>query len=206
MEAEWGFLLVDARNRNAFNEGNRTAMLWTIRHRWPSGARFAFNCHHATLVIRTEEGTAIFVFSEEGVTQGGPLSMNVYGIGMLPLVLELKRLIAEVRQPWFADDSGDAGTFAGIRRFFEKLQELGSLVGSEIDGALGQHRELLGFELYAALLERIEHEWTTRKRIFDLPTARFWKPDPNIDLSFEFLGRQAVDDVTLARVIAELFE
>ena len=41
------------------------------------------------------------------------------------------------------------------------------------------------------LLERIEHEWTTRKRIFDLPTARFWKPDPDVDLSFEFLGRPA---------------
>ncbi len=45
------------------------------------------------------------------------------------------------------------------------------------------------------LLARIEHEWTTRKRIFDLPTARFWKPDPDIDLSFEFLGRPAASPV-----------
>lgn len=41
----------------------------------------------------------------------------------------------------------------------------------------------------AALLGRIEHEWATRKKIFDLPNARIWKPDPEIDLSFEFLGR-----------------
>ena len=46
------------------------------------------------------------------------------------------------------------------------------------------------------LLARIEHEWATRKRIFDLPTARFWKPDTlpgggGVDLSFEFLGRPA---------------
>jgi putative selenate reductase len=47
----------------------------------------------------------------------------------------------------------------------------------------------------ATLLRRIEHEWTTRKRIFDLPTARFWKPDPNVDLSFEFLGRRAATPV-----------
>ncbi|MGB3735797.1 MAG: 4Fe-4S dicluster domain-containing protein [Ilumatobacter sp.] len=50
------------------------------------------------------------------------------------------------------------------------------------------------------LLHRIEHEWTTRKRIFDLPTARFWKPDTlpgggGVDLSFEFLGRPAASPV-----------
>ncbi|MDX2380906.1 MAG: 4Fe-4S dicluster domain-containing protein [Acidimicrobiia bacterium] len=45
------------------------------------------------------------------------------------------------------------------------------------------------------LLGRIEHEWMTRKRIFDLPTARFWKPNPDVDLSFEFLGRPAASPV-----------
>ena len=45
------------------------------------------------------------------------------------------------------------------------------------------------------LLGRIGHEWETRKRIFDLPTARFWKPDDDIDLSFEFLGRPAASPV-----------
>ncbi|MFT6812373.1 MAG: putative selenate reductase, partial [Ilumatobacter sp.] len=45
------------------------------------------------------------------------------------------------------------------------------------------------------LLGRIGHEWETRKRIFDLPTARFWKPDPDVDLSFEFLGRTAATPV-----------
>ena len=34
-------MLVDA--RNGFNELSRLAMLWTVRYRWPAGARFAFN-------------------------------------------------------------------------------------------------------------------------------------------------------------------
>ena len=36
-----GKTLVDA--HNGFNELSRLAMLWTVRHRWPAGARFAFN-------------------------------------------------------------------------------------------------------------------------------------------------------------------
>ena len=39
------------------------------------------------------------------------------------------------------------------------------------------------------LLQRIEREWNDRRRIFDMPTARFWKRDPELDLGFEFLGR-----------------
>ena len=47
----------------------------------------------------------------------------------------------------------------------------------------------------ATLLGRIEHEWTTRKKIFDLPNARIWKPDPAVDLGFEFLGRPCATPV-----------
>ena len=40
-EEDWGFLLIDA--WSAFNEAKRTAMLWDVRHEWPSGAQFTFN-------------------------------------------------------------------------------------------------------------------------------------------------------------------
>ena len=57
-EDDWGVLLVDA--RNAFNEGNRIKMLWTVRHLWPAGARFAFNCyrHWSTLIFRGKDGNS----------------------------------------------------------------------------------------------------------------------------------------------------
>ena len=42
-----------------------------------------------------------------------------------------------------------------------------------------------------ALLNRIGHEWETRKRIFDLPTARFFDVSEGPDISMEFLGRPA---------------
>ncbi|MBT5138562.1 MAG: 4Fe-4S dicluster domain-containing protein [Acidimicrobiaceae bacterium] len=45
------------------------------------------------------------------------------------------------------------------------------------------------------LLRRIHHEWTSRQRIFDLPSARIWKPAEDIDLSFEFLGRPAASPI-----------
>ncbi|MGI9647805.1 MAG: 4Fe-4S dicluster domain-containing protein, partial [Acidimicrobiia bacterium] len=45
------------------------------------------------------------------------------------------------------------------------------------------------------LLGRIANEWETRQRVFDLPTARFWKKSEAVDLSMEFLGRPAATPV-----------
>ena len=47
-----GTTLVDS--HNGFNKLSRLAMVWTVRHRWPAGARFSSNCyrHWAQLLIR----------------------------------------------------------------------------------------------------------------------------------------------------------
>ncbi len=47
----------------------------------------------------------------------------------------------------------------------------------------------------STLLGRIEHEWATRNKIFDLPNARIWKPDATIDLGFDFLGRRCATPI-----------
>ena len=41
------------------------------------------------------------------------------------------------------------------------------------------------------LLLRISHEWETRRRIFDLPTARFFNVSEGPDISMSFMGRPA---------------
>ena len=100
-EEDWGFILIDA--RNACNEENRTAMLWAVRHEWPSGAQFTFNCyrHWDTLVVwDTGDGSGHFLYSKEGVTQEDPLAMIAYGIGVLPLIRELWSAHPRVIQPW----------------------------------------------------------------------------------------------------------
>ena len=88
-------------------------MLWTVRHKWPSGARFSFNYyrHSATLVIRAGYGTGHFLYSKEVVTQGDPLAMVAYGMGTLPLIRELRKAHPGVTHPWYADDADVGGTF-----------------------------------------------------------------------------------------------
>ena len=67
-----GFLLIYA--QNAFNEENRTSILWEVRFELPSGMRFTFNCycHWATLVIREGDGTGHFLFHQGGSDPGIP--------------------------------------------------------------------------------------------------------------------------------------
>ena len=48
---------------------------------------------------------------------------------------------------------------------------------------------------FDVMLGRVAHEWETRGRILDLPKARIWSPDPDIDLSFSFVGRTAATPV-----------
>ena len=124
-DEEWGFLLVDA--KNAFNEGNRIAFLWTIRHLWPSGARFVFNCykHWSLLIMRGEDGDITMLHSKEGVTQGDPLAMVVYGVGMLPLTHILRRQTEEMMQLWYADDAAAGGKFDKVLCYFNTLTREG---------------------------------------------------------------------------------
>ena len=92
-------------------------MLCAVRHEWPGGAQFTFNCycHWDTLVVRdTANKSGHFLHSKEGVTQGDPLAMISYGIGVLLLIRYLRRAHPCVTQPWYDDDAGAGG--GGLRR------------------------------------------------------------------------------------------
>ena len=112
---------------DAFNEINRSRILWTVRHLWPHGVSFVFNYyrHWSSLVLRNGNGTASFLHSKEGMTQGDPLVMIAYGIGILPLIKNPKREIPDATQLWYAAADGDLGTFTRLATYFDSLTRQG---------------------------------------------------------------------------------
>ena len=92
---------------NGFNELSHLAMLWNVRHRWPSGARFAFNFykHWAQLLLRQPGELPVTILSREGVTQGDPLLMVLYGITLVPFAEELRAADSGLLSLFYADDA-----------------------------------------------------------------------------------------------------
>ena len=68
---------------------------------------------------------ASILHSIEGVTQGYPLEMIVYEIGIIPLINILKREIPDVTQPLYAYDDRSLGMFARLQAYFDSLARQG---------------------------------------------------------------------------------
>ena len=81
-------------------------MLWTVRHRWTTGARFAFNFyrHWAQLLLSQPGEPSVTILRCEGVTQGDPLSMVLYRITLIRLAEELRASDPGLLSPFYADD------------------------------------------------------------------------------------------------------
>ena len=92
---------------NGFNKLIRLTMLWTVRHRCPAGARFVFNCYRCweQLLLRQPGEPPVIILSQEGVTQGYPLSMVLYGITLTPLTEEIIVADTGLLLPLYADDA-----------------------------------------------------------------------------------------------------
>ena len=104
-----GTTLVDA--HNGFNELSRLVMLWTVRHFWPVGARFVFICfrHRAQLFLRHPGDTLFILLIREGVTQGDPLLMVLYGITLVPLMEKLREADPTLSPTLYAYDTVSDG-------------------------------------------------------------------------------------------------
>jgi hypothetical protein len=76
-------------------------------------------------VIRNNDDSGEFLLSQKGITQGDPIAMLGYAIGMMPLISPLKAEFPELEQPWYAGDSEAAAEFTRIRPLFERFLELG---------------------------------------------------------------------------------
>ena len=129
VEAE-GMSLIDA--ANGFNLLKRYQMLWNVRHRWAKGSRIAFNSyrHFNQVIVRRGGGkTAHVILAEEGLSQGDPLAMALYGVALLPLAEKLKRAVPEVAVPWFADDVATVGNLSDCALALEFLCEVGPQYG-----------------------------------------------------------------------------
>ena len=90
-------LLIDA--KNAFNVLNRRTTLENVKALCPSLHVALQNSYSHPSHLYIGKST---ILSQEGTTQGDPLAMAMYGIGILPLISRLHN--DSLIQKWYADD------------------------------------------------------------------------------------------------------
>ena len=115
-------LMVDA--SNAFNCLNRQAALHNIEQLCPPFATILRNTYGSSsnLFVGGE-----CLLSREGTTQGDPLAMGMYAVGIIPLIRELQGNGG--KQLWYADDASDAGSLKQIRSWWDVLRTRGPSYG-----------------------------------------------------------------------------
>jgi hypothetical protein len=97
--------------RNGFNEDNRYLMQWTVDHCWTKASRFAFNRyrHQNIVFVHNRPGKPpITILFREGIAQGCSLSMNLYGVSLLPLFKRMHEAVPDALAPAYADDTATA--------------------------------------------------------------------------------------------------
>ena len=109
---------------NAFSNLNRQVALRNIQTFCPSLSTILINtyCEDVRLFIDN-----YCIYSSEGTTQGDPLAMAMYSIGITPLIKDLQA--SHMRQVWFADDATGGGSLNGLREWWSRLQSRGPSYG-----------------------------------------------------------------------------
>ena len=113
-----GFLQVDA--TNAFNCLNRGAALRNISVLCPSLSTILINTYRVSSKLYIDGS---HMLSQEGTTQGHPLAMPMYALGVVPLIQKLTDV--DVSQIWYADDAAAGGSLQSLRSWWIHLTTLG---------------------------------------------------------------------------------
>ena len=79
--------------------------------------------------MRDDGKPANIILSREGVTQGDPLSMILYGVALQPLIRLLKTEVPTAVQGWYADDGGTAGMGREVKKSIDLLLKHGEHFG-----------------------------------------------------------------------------
>ena len=113
-------LLVDA--DNAFNA------LQNVQHTCPPLATIAINFYRTSSRLFVTG-----VSSEEGTTQGCPLSMALYAVSVIPLINKCRDTATmdcnPATQVWYADDAAAGGSLKALHRFWNLLTQHGPTYG-----------------------------------------------------------------------------
>ena len=122
-----GVIQIDA--SNAFNSINRKIILHNSKAICPEMPTYIYNSYCAPARLFIVGGEEIS--SSEGTTQGEPIAMAAYGIGLTPLLDVLSR--GEVDEAWkqvaFADDISGVGKLLFLRIWWDLVNKYGPLLG-----------------------------------------------------------------------------
>ena len=122
-----GLIQIDA--RNAFNFLNRKNMTQNLKILCPELATYCLNCYTNDARLFVTGGLEIL--SREGVTQGDPISMALYALGILPLLSLIKKGCEEpnIRHAAYADDISGAGKLKDLKTWWDNVTEYGPKLG-----------------------------------------------------------------------------
>ncbi|MCH2405735.1 MAG: hypothetical protein MK200_06040, partial [Nitrosopumilus sp.] len=124
-----GIIQVDA--NNAFNTINRNVLLHNIWVLCPELATYANNCYAEPARLFVTGG--IEISSVEGTTQGDPIAMPLYAIGLLPLMSTIINHMADkaenLKQAAFADDLTGAGNILALKIWWDMIIDIGKFIG-----------------------------------------------------------------------------
>ncbi len=101
---------------NAFDRLNRALWLRNIRVVCPPLANFAINCYRSPTRLFITGGAEIS--SRGGSTQGDPLAMPLYALGITPLI---QRVHGSVTQAWYPDDAQGGGDLISLRNWWDLI-------------------------------------------------------------------------------------